>query len=422
MRPTRPYTAQSGDWLAKVAQDHGTTVAEIWNHPDNAAHRAKRGSPDVLYPGDVVHVPFSPSEPVDPPPPPSVPTTRPPQAPPIAPPPGVPRPPDLVNLAPYCLLVEGVSAPLAVVRLRGRERLSGTYRLRAQVELPRASHAEEDLLLGRRYWLHLPGTRPRLLDGVVQAVTLLEPQRASDTLLLGLSLVPQLARLRLVRRSRIFQNTDVPTVIQTIFFEARIPVEFRVDAEPIVVPYLTQYEETDYAFVLRIAAKAGLFFYFARSPTEGDADHAESNLFEPSMTTRLVFSDSALGYQSLDAPWSIEPRSVSYVGTERFSASVGVSKFRRRRALASTSTTVAGYDPLHPNLSLRATSHVPDRRSDTEPDRKSSEEDELEAEYYEHNPSSVFVSWSASKNDSARRVLDERRRGAEKCEGRSNIV
>ncbi len=50
------YIVKSGDWLAKIAEDHGTTVGAIWNHPGNAAHRAKRGSPDVLYPGDALHI------------------------------------------------------------------------------------------------------------------------------------------------------------------------------------------------------------------------------------------------------------------------------------------------------------------------------------------------------------------------------
>lgn len=57
-----------GEWLAKIAYDYGTTVAAIWNAPENAAHRARRGSPDVLYPGDEL---FIPGDAVDPPKPPA---------------------------------------------------------------------------------------------------------------------------------------------------------------------------------------------------------------------------------------------------------------------------------------------------------------------------------------------------------------
>ncbi|MBL8739521.1 MAG: LysM peptidoglycan-binding domain-containing protein [Myxococcales bacterium] len=56
---TATYIVKSGDWLAKIAEDHGSTVSEIWNHPENAEHRAKRGSPDVLYPGDVLRIPVA---------------------------------------------------------------------------------------------------------------------------------------------------------------------------------------------------------------------------------------------------------------------------------------------------------------------------------------------------------------------------
>ena len=76
------YIVKSGDWLAKIAEDHGSTVSAIWNHPENATHRQKRGSPDVLYPGDVLRIdvaePVQPSAgapPVVPPNPPEAPPT-----------------------------------------------------------------------------------------------------------------------------------------------------------------------------------------------------------------------------------------------------------------------------------------------------------------------------------------------------------
>ena len=78
------YTVKSGDWMAKIAEEYGTSVSAIWNHPGNAEHRAKRGSPDVLYPGDVLVVPSA----VSLPPPPGVEPPTPPEVVPV-PPPGV---------------------------------------------------------------------------------------------------------------------------------------------------------------------------------------------------------------------------------------------------------------------------------------------------------------------------------------------
>lgn len=90
------YVAAYGDYLAKIAEEHGTSWQAIWNHPLNAEHRRKRGSPDVLYPGDVLHIPSVPAPPPATPGPPR----RPPTPPPFAPPPIWPYPPPPGKLQP----------------------------------------------------------------------------------------------------------------------------------------------------------------------------------------------------------------------------------------------------------------------------------------------------------------------------------
>lgn len=52
------YIVQQGDYLAKIAKQHG--IADwrtIWNHPDNAALKRNRHNPNVLHPGDVLVIP-----------------------------------------------------------------------------------------------------------------------------------------------------------------------------------------------------------------------------------------------------------------------------------------------------------------------------------------------------------------------------
>ena len=56
MTTTITYVVKAGDWLAKIAREHGTTVLAIWNHPENAGHRDRRASPDILYPGDILRI------------------------------------------------------------------------------------------------------------------------------------------------------------------------------------------------------------------------------------------------------------------------------------------------------------------------------------------------------------------------------
>ena len=52
------YTVKPGDYLVKIANEHGiANWKTIWDHPNNAELRKKRKSPDVLFPGDQVFVP-----------------------------------------------------------------------------------------------------------------------------------------------------------------------------------------------------------------------------------------------------------------------------------------------------------------------------------------------------------------------------
>jgi hypothetical protein len=52
------YTVVKGDNLTVIAQKFGVpSWRDIYFHPDNAAFRAKRRIPDLIYPGDVVKIP-----------------------------------------------------------------------------------------------------------------------------------------------------------------------------------------------------------------------------------------------------------------------------------------------------------------------------------------------------------------------------
>jgi len=52
------HTVQQGDYLSKIAADHGfASHLPIWNHGQNADLKQLRKNPEVLYPGDQVFVP-----------------------------------------------------------------------------------------------------------------------------------------------------------------------------------------------------------------------------------------------------------------------------------------------------------------------------------------------------------------------------
>jgi hypothetical protein len=52
------YKIKQGDYLAKIAREHGfADWKPIWNHANNKALRDKRKDPNILLPGDQLHIP-----------------------------------------------------------------------------------------------------------------------------------------------------------------------------------------------------------------------------------------------------------------------------------------------------------------------------------------------------------------------------
>jgi len=51
------YTVEAGDTIPSIARENGFLTSTVWDHPENAALKAKRQNPNILFPGDEVFVP-----------------------------------------------------------------------------------------------------------------------------------------------------------------------------------------------------------------------------------------------------------------------------------------------------------------------------------------------------------------------------
>ena len=110
----------------------------------------------------------------------------------------------------------------------------------------------------------------RLYAGIVTAARVVR----TGSLASGIALViePRLARLRLRTDCRIFQNLGVVDVVKEVLLGAGYSgseVQDKVGDPPPVRTSFVQYRESDWDFVARILAEAGLLLFTA---TEGDVD------------------------------------------------------------------------------------------------------------------------------------------------------
>ncbi|MCB5205259.1 type VI secretion system tip protein VgrG, partial [Neorhizobium sp. T786] len=83
------------------------------------------------------------------------------------------------------------------------------------------------------------------------------------------TLLPVLYRLDIQSDSRIFQGQSVPDIAKAVFAENGIEnIQWELTAEHLTREYCTQYRESHLAFIERILAEEGIF-YFLRHDDKG---------------------------------------------------------------------------------------------------------------------------------------------------------
>jgi type VI secretion system secreted protein VgrG len=160
-----------------------------------------------------------------------------------------------------------------VAGFRGSERLSKPYvfdvyftvdsipGMPIQFDLSDAVYAKAKLSI------KLGQTPEFFFHGVLATVRLV---RAADSAsLFHARLVPQLWQLTLTKHSRIWTHKSSVEVIQEVLEEAGIEHEFRTNASYPVEEHITQYKESNLAFISRWMEREGMYYFFEQTD-DGD--------------------------------------------------------------------------------------------------------------------------------------------------------
>ena len=314
----------------------------------------------------------------------------------------------------YRLILAGRDSPLPVHSFVGREAMNKPYRF--DVEVGTASALEDSIGSPAHFTWSLNGKVQRRIAGVVSAVAAVGVDHRR------VRIVPSLWCLKLIRRSRIFQDLTARQVIEKVLFEAGVNCAFQLAEKYPTRPFCTQYEESDYAFVSRLAAENGWFFFFqdlsgrpaARGSSPGDLDE-----------DGVLFSDDAdtyvgLGSSSGTNELHYAPMTGAGAGAAPHDA---VTEFEVSHVMSPTQATYRVYDPARPATVLSAHEETDRERLRRRAliERASIKEGDAhhDGEFYEHHGGHLHPDWDFGKAH-PRRMLRQLRRKYAVASGRSH--
>lgn len=192
------------------------------------------------------------------------------------------------------------------------ERISGTEGISElfSYQLVFLSYPEStwtfDKLLGQAVTIQVKPDKSdeaRYFHGIVSRLSMLEmvsgPDGPNSFIRYRAELVPKVWLLSQVRRSRIFQQKEVPEILKAIFTGYDVKYDFKTTYKP--RDYVTQYKETDLAFALRLMEEEGISFYFKHSDGAHQMNVVDDSSKYPDMKPKeLSFSEIQSGERAVE--------------------------------------------------------------------------------------------------------------------------
>ncbi|PMR75819.1 type VI secretion system tip protein TssI/VgrG [Billgrantia endophytica] len=235
----------------------------------------------------------------------------------------------------FTLLLSGTE-DLAVIEFTHREWLSAPFELSVRFA-SRDGSLSATGILDREATLSIwqDGEALRHVHGIVSEFG--RGDRGHRHTFYRVEIRPALWRLGLRQNSRIFQDVSPLTVLNTLCDEHGLTDHaFAATREPEPREYCVQYREDDLAFVERLAAEEGLFYFheFFETGFESGSD-------TPSAAHRLVFADA--------------PQVLAHLGERSYHGRAGgtpparhVRKLRQHARVASAAATLKDYSFKQP--------------------------------------------------------------------------
>ena len=212
-------------------------------------------------------------------------------------------------------------------------------------------------LFGQRATFVVNGAPALVRRGVISSVGIGGTQDA-DFVELVIKIVPRLELMKLRTASRIFQNLRTTEVLAALANEWQLPYELRLSKEYGRRKYITQYRETDFDFLRRVASREGIGFLL---------EHAELDPGEQTKPgdEKLVFYDHEQAYVPIQSGPAIAFGDKLVLDRERFEPREHhVTDFRLERQIAPELVRLGDFDFRKPRLQLRASATIdPQKRS-----------------------------------------------------------
>ncbi len=214
---------------------------------------------------------------------------------------------------------------LQPVAFHAEEELTGPYAVTVETVCDQAS-VDSDQLLYQPACLEIVHgeSESRVLHGIVRSFAASgEPQRGRYAY--ALTFVPKLWFMGQTSDCRIFANKSAADILTTLCNENGQTLQLKIYGDKPVLPYVTQYNETDLAFASRLIEAAGYFYFFEHSAD----DHV------------LVVTNQTQGFPQGEKP----AMSVAHEG----GGTRVLTHWRKLGATAHGKFWLRDYDPLKPS-------------------------------------------------------------------------